>query len=176
MDGNEYQKLAGRTLLEDAPFRFTVDEENEVRFKLELAIKIGKEIDDLKKKWFHNHGETKTGEKGEWGSVEIMLLWNIFGLIGEAAEVADTVLDWLENFTPENTEFYRERMAKELGDCAWYNAATATKCGLSLSDIMEANIAKLKARYPEGFTSEHSNLRLDGEPLYETSLRASVDE
>lgn len=175
MNGNEYQELVGRTLLGDAPFRFTKKEASFIHARLEMATTTGKEIDDYKKQWFHNHGATKEGELENWDSNQTMLLWNIFGLIGEAAEAADVLLNWLaDDGESPKTDYFIERMAKELGDVSWYLAAMATKSGLKLNDIMEGNIVKLKARYPEGFTSEHSNLRLDGEPLCETPERDRV--
>ena len=48
---------------------------------------------------------------------------------------------------------------KELGDVLWYVAVTADAYGLDLDDIAEANIAKLKARYPEGFDTARSRNR-----------------
>jgi len=53
----------------------------------------------------------------------------------------------------------KEKLAKELGDIAWYLAETAHSIGYSLEDILQMNIDKLKARYPEGFDSERSILR-----------------
>ena len=38
-------------------------------------------------------------------------------------------------------------MAKELGDVAWYIAEAATALDISLEDIFQANIDKLKRRY-----------------------------
>lgn len=49
-----------------------------------------------------------------------------------------------------------DKVKKELGDVAWYLARAADKFGLPLSEIFEANIEKLKKRYPEGFSSEAS--------------------
>lgn len=47
-------------------------------------------------------------------------------------------------------------MFEELGDVLWYVAALATTCDLSLAEIAEFNIAKLKKRYPNGFEFEKS--------------------
>ena len=47
-------------------------------------------------------------------------------------------------------------MVKELGDVAWYLAETAYVLGYSLEDIFKANLAKLAARYPDGFSVERS--------------------
>lgn len=47
-------------------------------------------------------------------------------------------------------------MAKELGDVAWYLAVSANAIGYDLETIMQMNMDKLKARYPDGFDAEHS--------------------
>ena len=42
---------------------------------------------------------------------------------------------------------------EELGDVLWYVAGLASHYGLSLDDIMAGNVAKLNARYPNGWPS-----------------------
>ncbi len=54
-----------------------------------------------------------------------------------------------------------EAMAKELGYLQWYIAGMASCLGLSLSAIQEANIEKLRRRYPEGFSTVDSIKRVD---------------
>lgn len=49
-----------------------------------------------------------------------------------------------------------EHMAKELGDVAWYLAVSANAIGYDFETIMQMNVDKLKARYPDGFDAEHS--------------------
>ena len=50
-------------------------------------------------------------------------------------------------------------MTKELGDIAWYLAEAATALDISLEEIFQANIDKLKKRYPEGFEIQKSLVR-----------------
>jgi len=45
----------------------------------------------------------------------------------------------------------------------WFIAEWCTSYGLSLEDIMQLNIDKLRARYPEGFDAEHSLHRKEGD-------------
>jgi hypothetical protein len=45
----------------------------------------------------------------------------------------------------------------------WYVAMAAQFHGYSLEQIAEYNIAKLKARYPDGFDAERSKMRQDSE-------------
>ena len=52
---------------------------------------------------------------------------------------------------------------KELGDVLWFIAEWCTVYGFSLEDIMQMNIDKLKARYPEGFDVDHSLHRKVGD-------------
>ena len=81
-----------------------------------------------------------------------VLINGVMGLCGESGEAIDIVKKWLA----QGHELDKEKLAKELGDICWYLAETATALGLSLEDIMTANIEKLKKRYPEGFEVEKS--------------------
>ena len=81
-----------------------------------------------------------------------VLINGVMGLCGESGEAIDIVKKWLA----QGHELDREKLAKELGDIAWYLAETATALELNLEDILEANIEKLRKRYPEGFDSQRS--------------------
>lgn len=54
-------------------------------------------------------------------------------------------------------------LKKELGDLMWFVAELCTIKGWNLSEVMEMNIEKLKARYPDGFDAEHSLHRAEGD-------------
>ncbi len=79
------------------------------------------------------------------------------GLTGEAGEVAEVIKKHLFHATPLN----QDALAKELGDCLWYIGAFATVLGLSMDDIAERNIEKLRKRYPAGFDTERSRNRTE---------------
>jgi len=81
-----------------------------------------------------------------------VLINGVMGLCGESGEAIDIVKKWLA----QGHELDKEKLAKELGDIAWYLAETATALDMNLEDIFAANIRKLKKRYPEGFDSERS--------------------
>ena len=81
-----------------------------------------------------------------------VLINGVMGLCGESGEAIDIVKKWLA----QGHELDKEKLAKELGDICWYLAETATALGLTLEDIMAANIEKLRRRYPEGFETERS--------------------
>lgn len=76
----------------------------------------------------------------------------LMGLNGESGECIDILKKHL--FQEHNLD--KEHIAKELGDVAWYLAVSANAIGYDLETIMQMNVDKLKARYPDGFDAEHS--------------------
>lgn len=109
MKGNEYQKLASRTI---------------------------------------NQNLTKAG----------LELHALHGMVGEIGELHSIYQKWYQGhkINPEHTK-------KELGDLLWFVAEYCTAMGWDLEDVMQMNIDKLRARYPEGFDSEHSLHRKEGD-------------
>ena len=81
-----------------------------------------------------------------------VLINSVMGLCGESGEAIDIVKKWLAH----GHELDREHLKKELGDIAWYLAEAATALDMDLEEILQANIDKLKKRYPQGFNSEKS--------------------
>ena len=81
-----------------------------------------------------------------------LLTYTALGLTGESGEVAEII----------KKAFYhghaldKDALHKELGDVLWYLAVMADGLGFSLGEIASANIAKLRARYPEGFSEQRS--------------------
>ena len=80
------------------------------------------------------------------------LAMTALGLVGEAGECSEAIKKHLFHGHPLD----QAAIAKELGDVLWYIAMLADTCGLSLSAIAAQNIAKLQARYPEGFSAQAS--------------------
>lgn len=92
-------------------------------------------------------------------SMENPTLNGVLGLGGESGECLDLVKKHLF----QGHELDKAKMAKELGDVAWYLALTAYGIGYDLEDILRMNIDKLRARYPDGFDAEHSLHRKAGD-------------
>ena len=88
-----------------------------------------------------------------------VLINSVMGLCGESGEAIDIVKKWMA----QGHALDKAHLAKELGDIAWYLAEAATALDLNLEDIFQANIEKLKKRYPEGFSCEKSQVRLQGD-------------
>lgn len=93
----------------------------------------------------------------EYTGDEIMMVWNAIGLAGEAGEVADHIKKGV--FHRHGID--KDKLKKELGDNLWYIAALCTKLGVTLEDVMELNIDKLRKRYPDGYSSTASQTRAD---------------
>lgn len=88
----------------------------------------------------------------DWGMAIAAL-----GLVGESGEVAEIVKKHLGH----NHVLDRGAVCKELGDVLWYVAALASACGLRLSDVAQANVDKLRRRYPQGFSADASRNRTE---------------
>jgi NTP pyrophosphatase (non-canonical NTP hydrolase) len=95
---------------------------------------------------------TASGMNYEGHNGQGLLLNAVMGLNGEAGEVIDLVKKSLFQGHVLDTK----HMVEELGDVAWYLAVCCEALGVTLEDVMAANIEKLKARYPEGFDKARS--------------------
>lgn len=87
-----------------------------------------------------------------------MLNHAVFGLSSEAGEVSGILQKEYQGHPVD-----KEHLKKELGDCCWMIAEACTALGLDLEDVMQTNIDKLKARFPEGFTVDKSLHRAKGD-------------
>ena len=81
-----------------------------------------------------------------------ILINGVMGLCGESGEAIDIVKKHLA----QGHDLDKAHLAEELGDIAWYLAEVATVLGYDLEDILQANIDKLRRRFPEGFEVERS--------------------
>ena len=109
MTGNEYQKLASRTMRKD--------------------------LTDVQTEYHALHG-----------------------MVGEIGEIHS-----LYQKIYQGHEYTQEHMKKELGDLLWFISEYCTVMEWELEEIMQLNIEKLKARFPEGFETEKSLHRKDGD-------------
>jgi hypothetical protein len=65
-------------------------------------------------------------------------------------------IDIVKKHLAQGHDLDREKLIKELGDVAWYLAETAYALDVPLEDVLQRNIDKLKARYPQGFETVRS--------------------
>lgn len=81
------------------------------------------------------------------------------GLSGEVGEFNDMIKKWIFH----EKELDINHLEKECGDILWYIALMCNSFGWNLDEIMQMNIDKLKARYPEGFDTVKANNRENGD-------------
>ena len=91
---------------------------------------------------------------------EVMRFSNFaLGIAGESGEVAD----YIKKVCFHGHKLDKDKLNKELGDVLWYTSMLARLAGIPFSKIANDNIAKLKARYPEGFDMSRSQNRAEGD-------------
>lgn len=69
-----------------------------------------------------------------------ILINSVMGLCGESCEAIDIVKKWFA----QGHKLDKKHLVSELGDIAWYLAEVATALDLSLEDILQINLDKLK--------------------------------
>ena len=87
------------------------------------------------------------------------ILNGCLGLSGEIGEFNDMVKKWIFHEKPLDVVHAQ----KEIGDVLWYIAMICHSFGWNMDEIMQQNIDKLKARYPEGFDVNKSAHRKEGD-------------
>lgn len=134
MNANKYQKLAMRTNDGKASDRL-----------------IGK-MQEYDMKFANDHSDNDC--------VDIGGIFNAcLGLSGEVGEFNDMIKKWV--FHEKNLDM--EHAKKEAGDILWYVVMLCESFGWNMEEIMQMNVDKLKARYPEGFDVERANNRAEGD-------------
>ena len=101
----------------------------------------------------------RTASNTEIACRDNLMINGVMGLNGEAGECIDLV----KKFMFQGHELSTEKHAKELGDVAWYLAVTAHAIGYDLETVLQMNVDKLRARYPDGFDVDHSLHRKPGD-------------
>ena len=84
-----------------------------------------------------------------------VLMNALMGLCGESGEA----IDIMKKHLYQGHALDQEKLIKELGDIAWYLAEAATGLDINLSEVLQRNLDKLHARYPQGFDTQRSQHR-----------------
>lgn len=93
-----------------------------------------------------------SGAFDELDGIEARTAIAAMGLAGEAGEV----VDYLKKVLGHGHPLDQDKVAKELGDVLWYVAEICSVLQLDMGEVAEANVKKLKKRYPDGFSKERS--------------------
>ena len=90
----------------------------------------------------------------------MLRLLGISAEAGEFTEVVKKIFLQGKPYTEENV-FH---MKRELGDIMWYLAQACMALDITFDEILEMNVEKLSARYPEGtFDVHYSENRKEGD-------------
>lgn len=96
-------------------------------------------------------------EHDSWEERQNALVNYSLGLVGESGES----VDYIKKHVFHDHQLDIGGIRNELGDVLHYVAGIATLCGLTLDDIAQGNIDKLRTRYPQGFNTAASIARVD---------------
>ena len=91
------------------------------------------------------------------------LLTAAVGMSAESGEFTEIIKKIIFQGKPVNEDnlFHQKR---ELGDIMWYVAQACIGLGVSLDEVIEMNVDKLKSRYPGGeFDVHYSENRQEGD-------------
>ena len=155
MDATTYLETFDRTLSKN--FHKSLVSETYFHYVLDDRVDINEEVDAVKKALFYGkikydgwYPPSGGGHEDQWDRYEPNLVHATLGIDTEAAELLEILLD-----SPElDKETLRKRVLDEAGDLLWYTALLLKCVGLTFEEVFEKNIAKLKARYPEGFSQD----------------------
>ena len=99
---------------------------------------------------------------------QVRVVHAIMGLTTEVGELADA----LKKHVFYNAPLDADNIKEEAGDILWYLALLLDCLGLgSFDPVMEANIAKLRTRYPSKFTEDAA---MNRDP--DAEMKAMIEE
>ena len=82
-------------------------------------------------------------------------------LMGMAAEVGELCGLYQKQY--QGHSIMKEHAVKEAGDILWMLAEWCTANCITMDEVAQTNIDKLRARYPDGFEQEKSLHRAEGD-------------
>ena len=98
----------------------------------------------------------------EQGAVPSRLLTAALGLNGEASEFSELIKKCIFQ-GKEYDDTTKNKLKDELSDVMWYIAQGCIALDISIEELIDINMAKLKDRYPTGFDKGRSNARYEKE-------------
>ena len=104
---------------------------------------------------------SKLEAQEDWINVP-RVLTSAIGMLAESGEFTEVLKKMIFQGKPLNDE-QRFHMKRELGDILWYWIQGCMALGYTPDEVMDENIKKLEARYPNGFEVARSEKREVGD-------------
>lgn len=102
-------------------------------------------------------GDEIMADMGGAGETTIAMMHMALGIAGECGELVDIVKKRAIYCLPVD----RVHLVEELGDLEYYIEGLRQIMNISRAETLEANIAKLNIRYPDGYTNKAALDRQD---------------
>lgn len=160
MDTNEYQQLSQRTECDQRKARLRI-----------MASVAPRSVETLADQYLSN----------DPAMLPTRLIHACIGITKEGGELLSVLEKWLYFGKPFTMDELKQRYKDELGDVLWYVAEACNALGLDMGEVMLANVAKLKARYPEKFSEERAadenrNRQAEEEAVRAKNIREHISE
>ena len=104
---------------------------------------------------------SKLEAQEDWINVP-RVLTSAIGMLAESGEFTEVLKKMIFQGKPL-TDAERFHMKRELGDILWYWIQGCVALGYTPDEVMDENIKKLEARYPNGFEVARSETREAGD-------------
>lgn len=168
MDIKEYQGETRRTRAPNTNLgRFLFEDDNKLMRQLLEVVYIGHICDTVKRSLFYRDGQT--GARLEKASATIANLYQLMdknpdvkiseqdfdllhAMVGAMSEVGELIQEFVTAHL-EGRELDKVNLKEEWGDVMWYTSLGLDHAGSTFEEAAGANIAKLRKRYPDKFTS-----------------------
>jgi len=72
------------------------------------------------------------------------------GLAGETGELIEKIKKLIRDKSSKIDDEFETEVKKEMGDVLWYLTQLATELGISMNEVAEENVEKLKSRFERG--------------------------
>lgn len=103
--------------------------------------------------------ETRRTRPDKKGRLDMHFMQSVMGIASEAGEIVGAT----EKTLCQGHDLDAGKLKKEVGDLMWYVAMLLDEFDWTFEEVFDANIAKLRTRYPEKFSTKDSVNRVDAE-------------
>jgi len=110
-------------------------------------------MEESEKKSLKEYQELCNKTAGNFDNKEKEIFTWGLGIAGEAGDVAGCIK---KTFSHGNDQ--TSGIRENIGDTLWYAAMICNFFNWNMQDILDENIAKLKKRFPQGFTQENASM------------------